>query len=550
MAQLKLPLVLAALLTSASPTFAQEHDAHQHDPAERVGTVDFPVSCNAGAQILFNRAVAWLHSFEYQSAERTFGEAAVADPSCAMAHWGIAMSQYHPLWAPPTPQELERGSQAIARARTLGGGSALERDFIEALQVFYEGAPQVDHRTRVLAYEAAMERVHGRHGSDREAAVFYALALIAAGTLDDDAQFDRERRAAALLDEALASAPDHPGIAHYLIHGYDYPPLAHLALAAARRYADIAPASAHAQHMPSHIFTRLGLWDEAIRSNRAAEQAAIAHARRIDMAGAWDQQLHAMDYLAYAYLQSGRDREAAQVLEALQSVGRADPPSPTAAYSLSAVPARLALERRHWREAAALTLPPSSRQALPWERFRWAEAAIHFARAVGAARSGDAALAHQEVTALESIRDGLNPAPGEYDWRRQVDIQRRIASAWLDFAEGRREAAVTAMRAAADLDDSTEKHPVTPGSILPAREQLGELLLELGRPEEARLEFESALTRTPNRFASLYGAARAARLAGDSAAARLHYGRLLEIAGDGERPELREARAELSSVAR
>ena len=547
MARIKLPLVVA-LLASASASFAQEHDAHQHDSSERVGTVDFPVSCNAEAQARFNRAVAWLHSFEYQSAERTFGEAAAADPGCAMAQWGIAMSQYHPLWAPPTPQELERGSQAIARARALGAAGALEREFIEALQVFYEGAPQIDHRTRVLAYEAAMERLHASHGSAREAAVFYALALIAAGTLDDDAQFGRERRAAALLDQALASAPDHPGVAHYLIHGYDYPPLANLALNAARRYADIAPASAHAQHMPSHIFTRLGLWDEAIRSNRAAEAAAIAHAQRIAMTGAWDQQLHAMDYLAYAYLQSGRDREAAQVLEALQSVGRADPPSPTAAYSLSAVPARLALERRQWREAAALTLPASSRQALPWDRFRWAEAAIHFARAVGAARSGDAALARQEVASLESIRDGLNPAPGEYDWRRQVDIQRQIAAAWLDFAEGHRDSAVTAMRAAADLDDATEKHPVTPGSILPAREQLGELLLELGRPAEARLEFEAALTRTPNRFASLYGAARAARLAGDPAAAQAHYRQLLEIAGDGERPELREARAELASA--
>ena len=547
MGHIKLPLVLAVLLTSASPTSAQ-HGAHEHDAAERVGTVDFPVSCNAEAQTLFNRAVAWLHSFEYQSAERTFAEAAAADPRCAMAQWGIAMSQYHPLWAPPTPQELERGSQAIARARTLSGADGLERDFIEALHVFYEGAPQIDHRTRVLAYEAAMGRLHGRHGSMREVAVFYALALIAAGTLDDDAEFGREQRAATLLGQVLAAAPHHPGVAHYLIHGYDYPPLAHLAIDAARRYADIAPASAHAQHMPSHIFTRLGLWEEAIRSNRAAEQAAINHARQIEMAGTWDQQLHAMDYLAYAYLQSGRDREAAQVLRALQSVERADPPSQTAAYSLSAVPARLALERRQWREAAALTLPESSRGALPWERFRWGEAAIHFARAIGAARSGDAALARQEVASLEAIRDGLNPAPGEYDWRRQVDIQRQIASAWLDFAEGRRDSALAGMRAAADLDDSTEKHPVTPGSILPAREQLGELLLELGRPAGARVEFENAMIRTPNRFASLYGAARAARLAGDPAGARLHYGRLLEIAagGDGERPELREARAEMA----
>jgi len=381
--------------------------------------------------------------------------------------------------------------------------------------------------------------------------VFYALSLIAAGTLDDDPEFGRERRAAGLLDGVLAAAPDHPGVAHYLIHSYDYPPLAHLALAAARRYAAIAPASAHAQHMPSHIFTRLGLWDEAIRSNREAESAARANAERTGMSGAWDQQLHALDYLAYAYLQTARDGDARQVLERLQAIDRADPPSQTAAYSLSAVPARLALERRQWREAAELAMSPNTLRALPWDRFRWGEAAIHFARAVGSARSGDAAAARREVAALETIRDGLNPAPGEYDWRKQVDIQRQIAAGWLAFAEGRREEALTTMRAAADLDDATEKHPVTPGAILPAREQLGELLLEMGRPADALVEYEGALRRAPNRFAGLYGAARAARLAGDPAKAQLHYGRLVDLARDGygDRPELREARAAVASAA-
>jgi tetratricopeptide (TPR) repeat protein len=543
-------LVLAALFVSAQPSAAQEQ--HVHDEAERLGTVSFPISCNGEARQLFERALAWLHSFEYQRAEGVFGQAAAADPRCAMAHWGIAMSQYHPLWAPPTAAELEKGSAAIARARALDAGDARERGFIEALNTFYADAGRVDHRTRVLAYEAAMEQLHGRHGGDREAAVFYALALVAAGTLDDDPGFARERRAAVLLDEVLASAPDHPGVAHYLIHSYDYPPLAHLALAAARRYADIAPASAHARHMPSHIFTRLGLWDEAIGSNRAAEDAARAHARQAGMTGAWDQQLHAMDYLAYAYLQSAQDDRAAQVLQALSAIERVEPPTPTAAYSLAAVPARLALERRQWREAAALTMSPNTLRAVPWERFRWAEAAIPFARAVGAARSGNAELAREQIARLETIRDGLNLMPGEYDWRRQVDIQRQIAAAWLSFATGQREEALAQMRAVADLDDATEKHPVTPGSILPAREQLGEMLIELERPAEALVEYERVLSRTPNRFAALYGAGRAARLAGDGAKARTHFGRLLEITrdGDGQRPELREARAALASAAR
>lgn len=545
MARPSLPLVLAALLTGTSPASAQHAEDHQHGEAERLGTVSFPVSCNAEAQRLFNRAVAWLHSFEYQSAERSFSEAAAADPRCAMAHWGVAASQYHPLWAPPTAQELERGRQALARARSIGGATDRERDYIAALQAFYEDADRVDHRTRVLAYEAAMAQLYRRHGTDREAAVFHALAMIAAGTLDDDRSFAREREAATILNAVLAEAPDHPGVAHYLIHGYDYPPLAELALPAARRYAGIAPASAHAQHMPSHIFTRLGLWDEAIRSNLAAERAALTHAQRTGLAGAWDQQLHALDYLAYAYLQSAQDEQARQVLARLESMERIEPMTPTAAYAVAAVPARLVLERRQWRDAAHLTLPPNLRRAVPWERFRWAEAAIPFARAVGAARSGDVVRAQEAIAELGTIHAGLAVAPGDYDWRRQVEIEQHIAEAWLAFAVGRHAAALELMRTAADLDDATEKHPVTPGAILPAREQLGELLLALDRTAEALTEFERSLERAPNRFAGLYGAARAARLSGNATRSRLHFARLLETtrASDGERPELREARA-------
>jgi tetratricopeptide (TPR) repeat protein len=300
--------------------------------------------------------------------------------------------------------------------------------------------------------------------------------------------------------------------------------------------------------MPSHIFTRLGLWDEAIRANRAAEAAARHFIARHSLPGAWDQQLHAMDYLAYAYLQSARDAEARGVVEALDRIARVEPVNPTSAYAFTAIAARYVLERRSWAEAAALELSPNARAAIPWDRFPWAEAAIHFARAVGAARSGNVALARAETASLQALQATVRVAPGEYDWSRQVEIQRRIAAAWLAWADGRGDEAAVAMQAAATLDDATEKHPVSPGSILPAREQLGDLMLELGRPAEALAAYETALHRAPNRFGGLYGAARSARLTGDAAKARLYYGRLLEVArGDGRRVEHEEAQTVLAA---
>lgn len=511
---MKALLFAAAILAAAGPAWAQ----HEHHAAE-LGEVAFATSCRAEAQGTFNRAIAWLHSFEYEEAEKSFLEAAGADPKCAMAQWGVAMSHYHPLWAPPGPAELEKGAAAVARAQALGAPTARERDYVAAMAAFYRDAATVGHGPRVLAYVDAMRELHRRHPDDQEGAVFYALALIAAGTMDNDESFAREKEAAGLLNAVLARQPRHPGVSHYLIHSYDYPPLAHLALPAARSYAGIAPASAHAQHMPSHIFSRLGLWKEAIASDLKAEAAAKAHAARNKMPGAWDEQLHAMDYLAYAYLQLGEDAKARGVMDELNAIERVDPPNFKVAYSMAAIPARYALERRQWAEAAALALPPTSVAAVPWARFRWAQAHIHFARAVGAARSGKVELAREEVGRLAEIVQALPAKPGEYDWGKQVDIERQIAAAWLSKAEGRGDEAVGLMRAAADLDDATEKHPVTPGQILPAREQLGELLLELNRPAEALAEFEASLTRAPGRFGGLSGAARAADLAKESAKA-------------------------------
>ncbi|MGI8611668.1 MAG: hypothetical protein ACR2KH_05280 [Sphingomicrobium sp.] len=538
-------LIASAIALATSPA----EGGHDHGP--QLGQLSFESTCNAAAQAQLATGLGWLHSFEYAPAEQAFAAAAEADPACAIAHWGVATSNYHPLWAAPTPAELEKGSAALAKAPTAGARSKREQDYIAAIDTFYRDSATVDHKTRALAYLAALDQLSKRYPADREAALFHALQLVAAGMMDQDPAYAREKEAAAILNRLLPDAPNHPGVAHYLIHGFDYPALATLGLEAARRYASIAPASAHAQHMPSHIFVRLGLWDEAIKSNLAADTAGRAYAKSKGMAGGWDQSLHAMDYLAYGYLQTGQDREAERVLAELNAFKTVEPPAFTVGYAATAIPARLVLERRRWKEAASLQLHENVRGYAPLDKFAWGKGHIHFARAIGAARSGNPALARLEVAELGNLEQSLVVPPGTYDWRRQVSIERQIAQAWLDFAEGRKEEALKQMRGAADLDDSTEKHPVTPGAVLPAREQLGELLLELGRPAEAMREFEASLTRAPRRLAALYGAARAAKLAGNMSEASRYYAALLDVAGkgDGTRAELREARAHVAQHA-
>jgi tetratricopeptide (TPR) repeat protein len=535
--------VLSTVLVSSA--VAQEMHPHRHERPEKLGTVNFTTSCSPKAQKQFNQAVAWLHSFEYEEAEKAFTEVAATDPQCGMAYWGIAMSNYHPLWVPPTPAELKKAWSAVEKAKTAGTKTQREHDYIAAIEVFYKDHDKLDHRTRAFAYSDAMKQLHTRNPSDREAGVFYALSLIATGMMSPGKTYEREKQAAQILNDVLAREPQHPGVSHYLIHSYDYPALAQLALPAARSYAKIAPASAHAQHMPSHIFTRLGLWPEAIRSNLDAHAAAKAFATRNKMSGAWDEQLHAMDYLAYAYLQRAQDKHAAGVLDELKKIQKVEPQTFKVAYAYTAIPARYALERRQWSEAAKLTLAEEEWKDFPWQRFPWATAHIHFARAIGAARSGDIATARAEVTKLDSIKQALSEVKGEYNWAKQVDIQRMMALAWLQHAEGKDEEALRQLREAADLDDATDKHPVTPGSIFPAREQLGELLLELKQPAEALKEFEVSFRNTPERFNGIYGAARAAKMAGDQKAARSYYTKLLALAreADSPRSELDEARA-------
>ncbi|MFB3922735.1 MAG: hypothetical protein ACE145_13505 [Terriglobia bacterium] len=532
------------LIFSGLTAAGQEAHVHDHGPVQldRVGKVEFAISCRDSVQPRFNTAVAMLHSFWYPAAEEAFSDVAKTDPGCAMAYWGIAMSRYHPLWARPSDKDLEVAWEAVQKAVAIGGRTDRERSWISAIEVFYKDYTTVDHVTRVEAYEKAMEALHQRYPQDREVAIFYALALQGtAAALPPDKNLVRQKKSAEILEPIFAKYPDHPGLAHYIIHACDYPPLAHRALEAARRYAKIAPDSAHAQHMPSHIFTRLGMWEDSIASNLDSAAAA----RKASDAG---EELHAKDYLMYAYLQTAQDAKAKQLLASLTL-----PPETSYSYfqgvhAVAAMPARYAIERREWKDAASLDLPV---ERLPGGRYSWAEANFYFARGLGNARIGKPGEAKPALARLEILRDVLLKEK-EINWANQVEIQHRSVAAWIAFSEGQPEEALKLMRAAAVLEDATEKHPVTPGPIVPARELLGEMLLKMNRPSEATKEFEAVLTSTPNRFRALYGAARSAELADESQRARDFYTKLVELtkAGDGARPEIQQARRFLATQAR
>lgn len=521
-------------LLACSAWAAAADPAHQRpagDP-ERLGSVHFETSCVAEVQPRFARAMAMLHSFWYEEAGRQFRGVAEADPRCAIAWWGVAMSLWQPLWEPggPNADALRSGVAAVEAARAAGAGTARERDFVAAIASFFENADSAAHQERVLAHERAMQRLHARYPGDTEASLFYALSLLgSAASSPPDKAYRRQREAGELLLPIFARQPEHPGVAHYIIHAYDYPSLAKGALDAARRYAAIAPDAPHAQHMPSHIFTRLGLWDDSIRSNRKV----IEIARRYGVAG---EELHAMDYLVFAYLQQGEDDEALAV------AGEMPPPDETPSeyfkslYAHAAIPARIAVERRDWVQAARL----QPRIDLPGERYAWANAAIHFARALGAARTGDTVQARAEVEKLAALQDTLEQQEEPY-WASQVEIQQRSAAAWVELAEGKSTSALELMRSAADFEDGTDKHPVTPGQIIPARELLGQMLLALDRPDDALTEFDAVLEKEPNRFGPLFGAAQAAKLAKREAIARERFERLVRVAPGSRRPEVREA---------
>ena len=533
---------LSALLMLAS-AFALADTGHDHTEGDpiRLGKVHFPISCSAESQRRFDVGLAMLHSFWYSKSDKAFSELAAADPTCAMAHWGVAMSRFHQIWEAPPPDDLKAGVAAIAAARAAGAKTQRERDYIEALAVYYDKSDTVDHVTRFLAFEKAMGALAAKYPKDREASIFYALTLNGVAlAVPPDKTYPRQKKAGEILEPIFREMPQHPGVAHYIIHSYDFPTLADRGLDAARRYSRIAQDSPHALHMPSHIFTRLGLWEDSISSNLASAAAAKKDLQRTMPGGTSFDELHAMDYLAYAYLQSGRDAEARKVLEDASRASRFDRENFAVAYALTAIPARLALERRNWSEAKSVTIQPSG---FAWSKFPWTEATVVFARAMGFARSGDPASARREAERLEKLRDSLREKGNAY-WADQVEISRLEAGAWLARAEGRDAEALEGMRSAVTLEASTDKHPVTPGPILPASEQLGDLLVELDKPAEGLEQYRADLAASPNRLNGLYGAARAARLSGDPVAARGYYGKLLEICrkADGAREQVAEAR--------
>jgi tetratricopeptide (TPR) repeat protein len=535
------PTALALSLLALVPLSGQQHE-HVGAADEKIGTVSFATSCSSAAQPAFNRAVALLHSFEFKRALDGFAATLKADPSCAMAEWGIALSRWSNPFAPGVrpPAVLQQGRDAVNRARALKPKTPRERAYIDAVSQLYDGFESVDQGTRIAAYRDAMEKVAKDHPADGEASIFYALAIAGAAS-PNDKTYAEQLEAGAILERMIAKQPDHPGLAHYIIHSYDYPPLASRAIEAARRYAKIAPSAPHALHMPSHTFTRVGAWQESIETNTASAEVAKRE-------GSTAEELHTMDYRTYAYLQTGQDVAARRLLDGLPEVkARFDPeaigsaaPGSAGVFALAAIPARYALERGAWADAAKLDVHPS--------RFLYPDALTQFARALGAARSGDAATARTAIDALRTIQDQLTAQKEAY-WAEQTDIQRRSASAWLALLEGHEEEALAEMRHAAAVEDGTEKAAVTPGPLAPARELLGEMLLQLKRPQEALAEFERTLQREPNRFRTVYAAARSAALAGDTSKARAYYESLLKICARGDqpgRPELQHARAEIA----
>jgi len=494
-----------AILTTHLAQAQERHD-HDHAGAVQVGSVVFPSDCAPAAAQQLGGAVALLHSFWYEEAERAFGEVIRADSVCALGYWGRAQSRLHPLWAPPAPVEVAASVEDAGQAVRLSQPGSRARAYADAIAVFFPPGPDDrSHAARIRAWSEAVGRAAASQPQDEEAQIFFALSLLAVGQLESgDTTFANQRRAAAILEPIFARRPDHPGLAHYLIHAFDTPGLAPLAVGAAQRYAAIAPAVPHAQHMPSHIFIRLGRWDDAIASNLRSAESGRQFEELKGWHALWDQRAHAWDYLEYAYLQLGRVTEARAVVRQAAGVTRVYPEDGLVGdYALAAIPARYALERNRWDEASRLPVRP----ALAW---RAAEAVTHFARALGAARRGDGAAAQIELDALSRIEEGLTAAGGvQAYWAVQVRIQRLAASAWRSRLTGDSTGALREAREAADLEDRTEKHPVTPGAILPARELYGDLLVELGRPAEAIIAYEMALQRQPGRARSIAGLQRA-----------------------------------------
>jgi tetratricopeptide (TPR) repeat protein len=505
---------------------------------KQFGSVEFETSCSGKEKSQFDLAIELLHSFEYDEAEKVFSKIIDEEPGCAMAYWGVAMCNYHPLWTAPLEPELRKGAKAIEIAKKIPQKTKREAGYIDAISLIYKDWDKVALPIRCLAFEKAMEKLYTDYPGDKEAAIFYALALDAAAD-PSDKSFANQKKAGSILMGLYPNEPNHPGVAHYIIHTYDYPGLAELALPAARKYAAVAPSSSHALHMPSHIFTRLGYWDECIQSNLASIAAAQCYAETSGLKGHWDEELHGLDYLVYAYLQKGENDLARKQCAYLQTIQEVNPVNFKVAYSYAAIPARYVLENKMWKEAAALTIYPMK---FPWEKFPWQKAINCFARVLGAVNTGNLDLAHSDVKELRLLYDTLM---GEKDIYKanQVQIQIHASEAWIAFKEGKNADALKLMNLAADMEDRTEKHPVTPGEVIPARELLGDMLLKMSMPDKALEAYTAELEKHPNRFNGLYGAGLAAEKAGNPEKAGFYYRQLLAIVSPtATRPELTRLR--------
>ena len=513
----------AALISLVPPAFAQADDG-------KFGKVHFETSCNPEAQKLFDRAMLYQHSFWYRASQKVFEDVLKADPECGIAYWGIALSLLLNPHAAPPVKNLAEGAAAIAKGQSVGAKTQRERDYIDALAVMYADYESVDHRTRIVAYSKAMEQLAQRYPNDDEAQIHYALSLNTSASAADKT-YANQLKGAAILEPIFARQPQHPGVAHYLIHLYDYPPIAEKGLNAARMYAKIAPDAAHAQHMPSHIFTRVGYWQELIDSNTVSQRVAKE-------SGDFSEQLHAMDYRVYAYLQLGQDSKAKAVVDDMMTVTGFTETFIAGPYALAVSPARYAIERDDWKTAATLEVRPNPLAQV--------QAITYFARALGAARLGNPEAAKADIAKLGELRDKLRDAKDAY-WSGQVDIQAQVASAWVLYAEGKYDEALKAMSAAADAEDKTEKHPVTPGVPKPARELYGVMLLERAMPNEALAAFEATLKKEPNRLGAYVGAAKAAEKSGDLNKARAYYEKIVAIAVDADktRTDVADARSHL-----
>ena len=531
------PRLAFLTLVIALPLSAQAHD----HPGEQLGRVNFPVSCTAEASRQFEHAMALLHSFWWENGDRAFREVAQTDSTCAMAYWGSAMNAWgNPFAAGPSGPALAAAGQAAERAAAIGGKTPRERGFISAVAALYRDNATVPNGVRLRAYSDTMARVYRDNPDDLEVAIYYALSLVATAS-PTDTTFSRQKAAAAILNPLFQRFPQHPGLAHYMIHANDSPRLASLGLDAARRYAQIAPSAPHAQHMPSHIFIRLGLWEDAIASNQRSFDAGVAYAKAQGWPSVAYHEFHALDYMVYGLLQLGQDGAARRIVARAESLSaREGPGNVIASYNGSALAARLPLERGEWSRAAKLPIPAGAPGVT-------LGAVTRFARGIGAARALDTAQARAEVAALAELEASVAGGPQGAYWSRVIGIKRRAVEAWVALATADTARALALAKEAADIEDVTEKSPVTPGELLPARELFGDLLLAVGRYADARAAYAASLVREPRRARSLFGVARAAELAGDRAGARTAY--LIFLAqmekGDGDRVEIGRARTSL-----